>query len=67
MIDSKWDYEVVSGIITNCTDKALLIDFGYEELWVPRSVILDGFSYCEFSEDNEFEIADWFCEKEGLL
>ena len=57
----------VSGTIEGSTDKALLIDFGFGPQWVPKSLIQDGDSLCEFSSDTTFEIAEWFCEEEGIV
>lgn len=49
------------------TDKAVLIDFGEEEHWVPLSQIADSDSdEYQAGDVADVSITDWFCEKEGL-
>lgn len=51
--------------IIRATDAAVLIDLGDREVWVPRSVCLEG-DMLDVG-DTDLIVADWFIEKEGLL
>lgn len=51
--------------ITRTTNAAVLVDFGDREVWIPRSVCLEGDALEE--GDTDLNVADWFLEKEGLL
>lgn len=55
----------LSGEVTKTTDSAVLFvtDDG-TELWVPRSVCLDGGSIGE--GDTDLVVADWWLEKNGV-
>lgn len=61
------DWDIVYGEIIRTTEKAILIKikWGYEH-WVPRSLIQDGDSFNDFSNQDSFYVQRWFCEKEGL-
>lgn len=59
-------YETIDGEVIAATAAAVLIDTCSGQHWVPKSVIENGRSINEFSEDTEFEIAEWFVEEEGL-
>lgn len=43
------------------TEKAYLLVFNGEQLWVPKSVIHDW-----NKPANEVEISEWFAEREGI-
>ena len=43
------------------TEKAYLICFSGEEIWVPKSVV-----HAWNKDQSEVEISEWFCELEGL-
>jgi hypothetical protein len=57
------------------TKKAILVrcddfdpdDTGYDEVWIPRSVVEDGEQFMKQDEDVTVSIAEWFCEQEGLV
>lgn len=51
--------------ITRTTDSAVLVDLDDRELWVPRSVCLEGDALDV--GDTDIIVAAWFAEKEGLL
>ncbi len=42
---------------------AVLLNFGNDQHWIPKSVIGN---YPEFMDGNEVEVKTWFCEQEGL-
>lgn len=50
------------------TEKALLLDIGGEELWVPLSQVADKEQYLDrVGEcDVNISITTWFCEKAGI-
>jgi len=50
--------------ITRATDAAVLVDLGDREVWIPRSVCLEGDALDV--GDTDLIVADWFIEKEGL-
>lgn len=57
----------ISGVVVRTTDAAILFrnaDTG-DELWVPRSVCLDGAQASE--GDTDLLVADWWLRKEGWL
>lgn len=51
--------------VVKTTDRAVLVEVGGEEYWIPRSVIEDGDELDE-GDNGEIEVADWFLRKEGL-
>lgn len=51
--------------IIRATDAAVLVDFEGREVWIPRSVCLEGDALDV--GDTDMIVADWFLEKEGLL
>lgn len=57
----------IEGEIIDTTEKAVQIDFGYDPQWVPRSLILDGQSIKQFSDQTDFWIEFWFLKQEGLI
>lgn len=42
---------------------AVLLRFGNEEHWIPKSCIGN---YPEFMDGSEVEVKTWYCEQEGL-
>jgi hypothetical protein len=65
------NYIVVHGTLKRSTTKAILIEVGDVEAWVPRSC-------CHFSTDRfvddmtlgeeaEFKIMEWVAEKNGFI
>jgi hypothetical protein len=48
------------------TDAAVLLRVDGDERWIPKSLIEDVASIDVGDESFEAEIAEWFCEKEGL-
>lgn len=61
---------IIHGNVVIATPKAVKLRFfkqgeGVVEKWVPRSVITDG-EKIPAGYHDDFEIADWFCEKEGI-
>lgn len=51
--------------ITRATDAAVLVELEDREVWIPRSVCLEGDALDV--GDTDLLVADWFLEKEGLL
>ena len=51
--------------ITRATDAAVLVELDDREVWIPRSVCLEGDALDV--GDTDLIVADWFLEKEGLL
>lgn len=50
------------------TDLALLLLLDDDdEHWVPKSVIEDADDITTGDTDLEVQVAEWFCEKEGLV
>lgn len=49
------------------TALALLLVVGAEEVWVPKSQIEDADEISVGDEEIEVEIAEWFCQQEGLV
>jgi hypothetical protein len=48
------------------TDLALLLVIDGEEVWCPKSVVEDVDEVSKGDEDVELNIAEWWCEREGL-
>lgn len=48
------------------TDLALLFVIDGEEIWVPKSCIEEPDEIAVEDEEIEVEIAEWFCQREGL-
>lgn len=55
----------VSGEVKRTTDDAILFVVNGDEIWVPRSVCLDGSNVEE--GDTDLIIANWWAEKECLI
>ena len=55
----------VEAEITRATDAAVLVDLGDRELWIPRSVCLEGDALDV--GDTDLIVADWYVQQEGLL
>lgn len=51
--------------IIRATDAAVLVDLGDREIWIPRSVCLEGDALDV--GDTDLIVADWFAKQEGLL
>ncbi|WP_048647528.1 hypothetical protein [Nitratireductor soli] len=51
--------------ITRATDAAVLVDLDDQEIWIPRSVCLEGDTLDV--GDTDLIVADWWLEQEGLL
>lgn len=49
------------------TRDAILFVIDDREVWVPRSLIVDGESIYDDEEDGSFEVPEWWAEKEGLI
>lgn len=50
--------------IIGATDAAVLVVIGDREVWIPRSVCLEGDKLEE--GDTDLLVADWFVRQEGL-
>lgn len=48
------------------TQLAFLLIIDGDEYWVPKSVIAEADVYEVGDTDYDLEIAEWFCEREGL-
>jgi hypothetical protein len=48
------------------TDLAFLLSVDGDDRWVPKSVIEDPGEVDVGDEEIEIEVAEWFCENEGL-
>ncbi len=53
-------------VCLRATDKALLCDVFGEEMWIPRSQILDSSDVCEEGDTGLLHITEWFSELKGL-
>jgi hypothetical protein len=51
--------------VTRTTDDAVLVEYGDEEFWVPRSVCLAGDQIEE--GDTEIIIANWWLQAKGII
>lgn len=51
------------------TDKALLVDFGGHEVWVPKSVIHDDSEVFDADKNAEgaLVLLEWWCDRQGLI
>jgi len=62
------NYSPVEVVIVAITDRAVLINDGTSETWVPKSLIdeddVDDLVQGSYQEIN---VQDWFLEKEGIL
>jgi hypothetical protein len=56
--------EPIDGTVKASTAKAVLVQQGKREVWVPRSVIENGDELTK--GDNDIRVESWFAEKEGL-
>ncbi len=66
--DEGSSYEIWTATYVSRTPKAILLDFGHVERWVPRSCLseeslaeIDDF---ESGDTAEFEIVEWFADRE---
>ena len=58
--------ETVTGLVVKTSEKAVLLTIGNGvEVWVPRSVCVDGDTIDK--GDTDLVVQSWFAEKEGLL
>lgn len=48
------------------TEKAFLLCFGKDKVWVPKSVISDVDDYDEGDTRCTISVKEWFADKEGL-
>jgi len=48
------------------TARALLLDFGTIETWVPKSLLQDGTEVAERGDQGTVVLPRWFVEKEGI-
>lgn len=62
-------YAEVEGVYVQAvTDKAILVEWGGEEFWLPRSQIRDGFEtwLCEGFQ-GDIEVVEWLADEKGLV
>lgn len=55
-------YTKLEGRVEAMSAKAVLIDFGHNQVWVPKSQI----KHAVDRDTTNFEIADWLIEKNNL-
>ena len=62
------EYHSFTGNVEATTDKAVLFWFDdlEEKHWIPRKCCAAGGEDIKMG-DKDIEIAEWFCEKEGLI
>ena len=48
------------------TEKALLVEFGDRQVWIPLSQVADPDDYSEGDQNGTISVREWFAEKEGL-
>lgn len=62
------NYTPIEGVVMHMTKKAVLLKVdGEDDVWIPFSVIHeDDCAELEVGEYMEINVAEWFCEKEGL-
>ena len=53
-------------IVKHATEKALLVDLGDREQWIPRSVLQDGTDVEDKGDEGVVVLPAWFAKKEGL-
>jgi len=59
-------YEPIFVMVKAKTAKAILVDDGLQDTWIPLSLI-DESDSVEPNEAQEINVERWFLEKEGLL
>lgn len=62
---ARFAQSTIDAEIIRAADRAVLIVYEDAEVWVPRSVCLEGNSISV--GDTDLIVADWWLEKEGLL
>jgi hypothetical protein len=59
----------LSGIVKHYTNMAVLVDFGHEKTWIPRSQIVN-IDEIDIEDDNvaqEFELPEWLAIEKDLI
>ena len=60
------DYvEFDSVVVKHTTDKAVLIEFDDEEVWIPWSCVEDNDEDFKVGYKGKMYVAEWWAEKEG--
>lgn len=59
-------YEAISVTVTTITGKAILINDGTKDCWIPKSLIEDPDDLVH-GEVTEINVQEWFLQKEGLI
>ena len=62
---SKYEYAEISYEYLRETEKAVHINDGDQEVWVPKSLTAD--PGMDFEAENVMEVKYWFCKNEGLI
>jgi len=67
MGNAKFKYVTIAyDFITEApSGKAILVDTGDQEIWIPKS--LTKRPAMDFEAENEMEVKYWFCKNEGLI
>lgn len=68
MAERKKEYTTVNAVVVHSTGMALKLWFEEteREVWVPRSVVEDGFDVDDDDETQDLHIETWWCAKEGI-
>ena len=62
---SRWVHLDVTEVLRE-TDKALLLEVGDKEAWVPKSHIADADQYAEGDQDLTISVTEWIAREKGL-
>lgn len=62
---SKFKYITIAYDYISQTDKAILVDTGDQEIWIPKSLTKD--PGMDFETENEMEVKYWFAKQSGII
>lgn len=53
--------------VIRATEKAILVEVGGEEMWVPQSQIDDDSEVWEERQEGTLIVSEWWAERKGLV
>lgn len=62
--------ETFCAVIEGATNKAVKVDFGNTEAWIPRSLIVDcdpDIDTCDRGDIVHIELPEWLAKEKGVL
>jgi hypothetical protein len=65
-VRSDEEYELAV-IVKAATEKAILVETGEGQHWVPRSLLKDGTDVSERGDEGVIVVPGWFAEKENMV